>query len=201
MENGAIVNKTDLRASLRQSPGSLIWARQTSPDIGFNIAKIATDAVSARLETALAFKITLLYNKTVRLLGNPPGRYDISPVLLKRQRDRPSGELQQIRMASFSDDGFGPLKDSRSREGTFIVRGNAIARGGPIQRHGYLIDHRCAKIHRCVSKFDGGRASSGDICSRSSHAAPNVAQGTGRGAIRSISPQLITIWKSIFAGT
>ena len=44
LDNGVIKNQNDLRATTRQDLGALIWERQTRPDVGHNIAKIATDA-------------------------------------------------------------------------------------------------------------------------------------------------------------
>ena len=40
-------NAKKLRMALRQIPGALIWLHRTRLDIGFDIAKIATDSVQA----------------------------------------------------------------------------------------------------------------------------------------------------------
>ena len=56
-EQGMVRNMSDCRAALRQAPGAWIWDRQTRHVVGFNVTRIATDAVSACLIGDLEIKI------------------------------------------------------------------------------------------------------------------------------------------------
>ena len=66
--NNEIVNTGKLRTALRQALGSLIWLHQTRPDIGYDITRIATEAVDACASVTLALQCNAIYNKTVRFL-------------------------------------------------------------------------------------------------------------------------------------
>ena len=72
---GKVIDGKEFRTTMRQALGALIWLHQTRPDVGFDITKIATDAVPARGNGDLAWKLILLYNKTIRYIKNFPGRY------------------------------------------------------------------------------------------------------------------------------
>lgn len=63
---GKIQGDAQFRTAPRQELGAPIWPRQTRRDIGYDIAKLATDAVAAVTDVELGKKITLLYNKIVR---------------------------------------------------------------------------------------------------------------------------------------
>ena len=91
-DRGSIRNKTDLRTTSRRALGALIWARRARPDIGFDITKIATDAVAACLEADLDVAIILLYDKTLRIWGDfhRTRRY-ISLFSQKRESDHTRG--------------------------------------------------------------------------------------------------------------
>ena len=115
VKQGAIIDKADHRTTLRQALGALIWVHQTRPDIGFNITKIATDAVDACLDADLATEIILLRNKTIRFLGNFPRAIRYVPLFSSTETClSPWGELGKMRSVAFSDAGFGSLKVSRS---------------------------------------------------------------------------------------
>ena len=47
VQHGGILIAQKLRTALRPIPGALIWLHRTRLDIGFDIAKIATDSVQA----------------------------------------------------------------------------------------------------------------------------------------------------------
>ena len=47
-----ITDASDLRSTFRQGLGSLIWAHQTRPDVGFTITQIATDSKSGPITRA-----------------------------------------------------------------------------------------------------------------------------------------------------
>ena len=59
-------NVKDLQITFRRGLGAIIWVHQTRPDVGFLIAKIATDLVSACAESSNAILMGELYYKTVR---------------------------------------------------------------------------------------------------------------------------------------
>ena len=67
---------------MRQALGALIWMRQTRPDVGFNITKIATDAVPDCTNGDLAWKLISLYNKTIRYVKKIPTGDPLRTVLL-----------------------------------------------------------------------------------------------------------------------
>lgn len=67
-QRGKIAHPQKLRAALRQVMGSLIWLRQTRPDIGYDIAKIATDSFAAYTDVDMALSTLLMYSRTVRFI-------------------------------------------------------------------------------------------------------------------------------------
>ena len=148
MGNNIICGKK-LRKTLRQALGSWIWLHQTRPDSGFDITKIATDAVAACTDSTLARNIANLYNKTIRFFAT----YERKIVYAQPPDDAadPSRKLHsftQRRLVVFDDAGFGPLAESHSAEGSVTVLAQVTRRGGTTQCHGYLLDRRCAKIQR-----------------------------------------------------
>ena len=65
---GEVTDSEMYRTAAKQALGSLIWFRQARPDIGFNLAKIATDAENSRTTGDLSTKLIALYNKTLRYM-------------------------------------------------------------------------------------------------------------------------------------
>ena len=93
----------------RSSPSSrrVDLGASDTPDVGFNITKIATDAVAARFADNLDVEILFLYNKTMRFLGNFNRTIRYAPLFSPMESMRaPWGEIQQMRMAAFPDAGF-----------------------------------------------------------------------------------------------
>ena len=68
--HGKIFCAKELRTTLRQGLGAPIWLRQTRPDIGYDIAKLDTDALADCDDALLARAAINLYNKTVRFANN-----------------------------------------------------------------------------------------------------------------------------------
>ena len=155
VSNDTIHDPAKLRTALRQALGALIWLHQTRPDIGWDITKIATDAVEACKQASKALEIMAVYNKTIKFVQNnrrkikytTPGTSDTSP------SDRWK-KLLQLRLVVFTDAGFGSLTGSHSIEGSVTALAEVISRDGAIKCHGTLLDHRCAKIQRvCKSSL------------------------------------------------
>ena len=155
VSNGKILDSGKLRTALRQGLGALIWLHQTRPDVGFDITKMATDAVEAVTDPVLALKIIALYNKIVRfaqlhqrkiIYSNPDTENCSEPDRYKN--------LLRRRVVSFTDAGYSSLAGNHSIEGSITVLGKVIKRDGIAHCHGYLLDHRCAKIQRvCKSSL------------------------------------------------
>ena len=152
---GQIINAKHYRTAAKQALGSLIWIHQTRPDVGYNIAKMATDAVKSCTAGDLAMKLMSLYSKTVRYLRNHDRKIRYTHVITDGvTKDMLWGNLLKAKIISFTDAGFASLEGSRSIEGTFLVLGQVLARDGIIKCIGHLLGHRCAKIHRvCKSSL------------------------------------------------
>ena len=147
--HGSIKGASKLRTVFRQALGALIWLRQTRPDIGYDIAKIATVDVEAFQDAGKALPIMQLYNKTVRFVKNYSREIHYSP--LGPVAETFGGKLKrlaQLRLVAFTDAGFGALTGSRPIEGSVTLLAEVLPRDGTIECHGSLLDHRCAKIQR-----------------------------------------------------
>ena len=155
IKQGKVLGQGKFRTALRQGLGALIWLHQTRPDIGFDITKLATDAVEAVTDAELGKKIILLYNKIVRFVQQYDRKIlftDVEPSA-STFSDRLQA-LKQRRIICFTDAGYSPLAGSHSIEGSVTVLGKVVRRDGIVQCHGFLIDHRCAKIQRvCKSSL------------------------------------------------
>ena len=153
--NNQIEDDGKLRTALRQVLGPLIWLHQTCPDFGYDITRIATEAVAACTDPTLALQFIALYNRAVRFAQTyareiayspPPGTLSATSARLRR--------LENRRLIIFTDAGFGPLAGSQSVEGSVTILGQVLSRDGSIECRGYLIDRRCAEIQRvCKSSM------------------------------------------------
>ena len=68
VQKGNILNAQKVRPALRKVLGALIWLRQSRRDIGYDITKIATGAVSASADVEMALGTLIIYNRTVRFV-------------------------------------------------------------------------------------------------------------------------------------
>ena len=158
-DHGQIIDVKQYRTAVKQALGSLIWIHQTRPDIGFNITKLATDAVKSCTSGDLARKLISLYNKTLRYLRNHGRkiRYkaaNTGGLTQEQLRNR----FTQAKIITFSDAGYASLEGSHSIEGAFVILGQVISRDGIINCEGQMVDHRCAKIHRVCRSSLGAEA-------------------------------------------
>ena len=166
VQHGEIIDPRKLRPAQRQVSGSLIWLRQTRPDIGFDITKIATDSGTSCTDADTSMATLMLYNHTVRFVK------DYDPKLLYITQDTLMNSFSNLwrrgqmrRLVLFVDAGFGSLTGSRSIEVSVTVLAELIPRGGFITCHGTLSGHRCAEIQRvCKSSVaaEGGAALTAD---------------------------------------
>ena len=144
---GRILDPAKFRIAVRQGLGALIWLRQTRPDIGFDITKLATDAVAAATGPELGKKIIILYNKIIRFAQLYDRKLTFDDLNLEGTSYH--GRLTNFtsrRVVCFADAGFSALAGSHSIEGSVTILGKVINRYGVVRCHGYLIDRRCAKI-------------------------------------------------------
>ena len=128
--NNQIGDAGKLRTALRQALGSLIWLHQTRPDIGYDIARIATEAVAACTAPNLALQCVALCNKTVRFAQIYARKIAYAPS--HDQLSTPSARLQHQknrRLIIFNDSGFGSLSGSRSVKGSVAIIGQVVSRG------------------------------------------------------------------------
>lgn len=65
-----IVKEDELRSTYRKGLRSIIWIRQTRPDVGYSIAKMATDIPSARKNSARCLQLARDYIKIFKFLVN-----------------------------------------------------------------------------------------------------------------------------------
>lgn len=129
--------------------GALIWLHQTRPDIGYDIAKLATDFVAVCTDPILARSAINMYNKTVRFACNCPRRVNYADRAgFGTDAAARAHHLQQRRLVLLADAVFGSLADSRSVEGAVTALAQVAARDGIIHCHVYLLDRRCGKIQR-----------------------------------------------------
>ena len=63
VDQSRIVKENELRSTFRQGLGALIWIRQTRPDVGFSIARMATDIPTARKDVDKCLLLARGYNK------------------------------------------------------------------------------------------------------------------------------------------
>ena len=148
-EQGELKNVQNYKTAAKQVLGSLIWIHQTRPDIGFNIAKIATDAAKSCTSGDLAWKLIVLYNKTLRYLKSYGRKIRYVPTCLKSDTfDYRWSQFMKLMLIAFPDAGFASLGSSHSIEGTFVILAQVLSRDGVINCLGHMLDHRCAKIHR-----------------------------------------------------
>ena len=123
-----VIGDEKLRKALRQKLGSLIRRRQTRPDIGYDIAKLAG------------------------LGENLQGRYFGTRNTTTLQKNL--ALLREPRPVVFTDAGFGTLSGSRSIEGPVAILSEMMSRGGAITCQGVMLAHRFAKIQRtCKSSL------------------------------------------------
>ena len=105
--NNEIKDTGKLRTSIRQALGSLIWLHQTRPDVGYDVTRIATEAVAACATATLALQSIALYNKTVRSVQTYARKiaYAAPPDASSTLRDR-LRQLKNRRLILFTDAGF-----------------------------------------------------------------------------------------------
>ena len=65
---GNITDRANVQTAFRQMLCALIRVQQTRSDVGFLIAKIATDLISACVDSSGTLQLRRSYNKTVRFL-------------------------------------------------------------------------------------------------------------------------------------
>ena len=114
ISGGKIMDRKKVRILFRQELGSLICAHQSRPDVGFAIARIATESPKSRESPEKARNIAALYNKTIKFLRNRPRKihYAACPQLTS---DREAiKDLMSRRIVAFSDAGFGSLTEGHS---------------------------------------------------------------------------------------
>ena len=140
IKSGSVIGGEEFRTAMRQSIGSSIWARQTRPDVGYNIAKIATDAFSARQSGDVSRKLITLYNKTFRYLHNYTREIHLSPdaTIWATSLDQ-WADVLTARIIAYHDAGFVSIRDSHIVEEAFIVLGRVITRDGIIKCHGAFL--------------------------------------------------------------
>ena len=132
--------------------GSLIWLRQTRPYIGFDITKLATDAVAACLDPTQARPAINLYYKTVRFVNAYPRKITYSPPPARTASLMENNILPpHRRLILFTDAGFGSLAGSHSVDGTVAILATVTGRDGIVRCRGYLLDRRCAKYNESAS--------------------------------------------------
>ena len=148
-DHGQIVDVAKYRTAAKQALRSLIWIHQTRPDVGYNITKIATDAVNSRASGDLSCKLIAVYNKTLRYLRNHDREIRYTNVTtVGMTAEQLWGNLMMAKIIAFSDAGFESSDGSHIIEGTFVILGQVISRDGIINCIGQMLDRRCAKIHR-----------------------------------------------------
>lgn len=129
IEKGKIRDPAKFRTSLRHGLGAMIWLQRTRPDIGYDIAKLATDAVAAADGPELGKKIVSMCNKIVRVA-------QLRDRKLALGDSEPLGTSLRERMCSFpyrrivcfADSGFSTPHGSRWIEGSVTVLGKGHPR-------------------------------------------------------------------------
>ena len=149
-----IANVKDLQSTFRQGLGGLIWIHQSRPDVGYLIAKMATDLITACADAKKAVALGKLYNKIARFLKNRPIEIKYAPPPNHQSSHFGLNQLKAYRIICFTDAGFATLHDDHIIEPNVTLLGNVLFRDGIVHCHGFLIDHRCAKIQRaCKSSL------------------------------------------------
>ena len=141
-------NVSELKSTFRQGVGSLIWIHQTRPDVGFSIAKLATDLIQACEDAGKADKWCKAYNKAIRFIKRNGCKIHYWHAPKTTDKCSWGDLLGGYRIVSFTDAGFASLEGDCSIESNVAVFGEMLYRDGVIHFHGYLLDHRCAKIQR-----------------------------------------------------
>ena len=101
----SIPNAQKLRTARRHLLGSLIWLHRTQHDIGYDIAKIATDFVSACTDVDMALATLMLYNRTARFVEDyDRAVLDSSPGSQNDSFRNSWWRLQMVRSAVFADE-------------------------------------------------------------------------------------------------
>ena len=136
LKNGIILDPKLLRTALRQALGSLIWLHQPRPDIGYDIARLATGAALDVADPAFASHRIILYKKTARFAQNYNQKIAYTSAPGTSSRNQRRRLLSQRSLIIFTDAGSGSLANSRSIEESVTVLGKAASRDGLIHFHG-----------------------------------------------------------------
>ena len=117
-------NVDELKSTIRQWLGSLIWIHQTRPDVGFLVAKLATDLIRACSGAEKkAKKWCQAYNKTIRFVKRNDCKILYWPGPKSPDQYSRNERIRSYRIISFTDAGFASLEGDCSIEPNAIIFG------------------------------------------------------------------------------
>ena len=137
-----IADLADLRIAFRQGLGSLIWPRQTRPEVGFTIDQIAEDRNAGLPPAVDAKEVCRKYSRIVKHMRNRHGGIRYTQCGSKLPGSAAIQELMSRSTTAFDDAGFGSIGDQFSAECNSSALCRALKRDGAAHFHGGLFDNR-----------------------------------------------------------